>query len=147
MDRLHLQRRPLTSLFLALVGLVSGALACADEVVEIPDELRGEPACAWVIDSLVHFADGGVRVLYDEQSGGTGAGCLCLSEQEFESGSRNQDLNDLALVVCNQLAAQHDFEWNDCQMDYESERWLDFVFWAVEEFEHPTADALGCVGE
>ena len=130
-----------------LLALAGTAPACSDEVVEIPEQLRGEPACAWVIDSQVHFADGSLRVLYDEQTKWTGAACLCVTEQDFESRSRDQEFNDLALQICNTLAAQHDFEWNDCQIDYESERWLDFVFWTSDGFEHPAAEDLGCVGE
>jgi hypothetical protein len=130
------------------LALASSATACCDDdVVEIPEQLRGEPACAWVIDSHVHFADGGRTVIADEQTNWTGAACLCLTEEEFESRTRDQEFNDLALDRCNELAAQYDFEWSECQMDYESERWLDFVFWAAGEFEHPSADNLGCAGE
>jgi hypothetical protein len=132
---------------LGLAGVAWTATACSEDLVEIPEELRGEPACAWVIDSFVHFEGDNLRVLYDEQTGWSGAACLCLTEEQFESRSRDAEFNDLALDICNKLAAQHEFIWNDCQMDYESERWLDFVYWAVEDFEHPSAERLGCVGE
>jgi hypothetical protein len=127
--------------------LVGTSLACSDEVIEIPEQLRGKPACAWVGDSRVHFADGSHRLIYDEKAGWTGAACLCLSEEEFESKFRDDEFNHLALEICHDLAAQHDFAWSECQMDYESERWLDLVYWSVGDLAHPASDELGCVGE
>jgi hypothetical protein len=147
MDRLQLQHRRLGGLLVVLFALVSGATACSDDLVEVPEYLRGEPACAWLIDTRVHFADGGHRLISDEQTRYTGAACLCVTEEEFESRSRDDEFNDLALDLCHELATQYDFVWSECQMNYESERWLDFVFWARGEFDHPSAHKLGCVGE
>ncbi len=145
MGRLQLHPRSLGSA--ALVVLL--ASACASDEVEIPETLRGEPACAWIIDTRGHFEDGRTRLIIHEHTSGpgTGAACLCLTEEEFETQVRHDELNDRALVVCNELAQQHDFAWDECQMDHDSERWLDFVFWAVGDWARPEADALGCVGE
>ena len=142
MDRLQLHLRTLSAVAL-LLAVASG---CGADQVEIPDSLRGEPACAWIIDSRGHFADGGTHILLDEM-GRTGVACLCLTEEEFETGARHDELNDKALEVCNWLASQQDFAWDECQMDHDSERWLDFVFWSAGQTQRPEGDALGCVGE
>lgn len=145
MARLQLHLHALTA---GLVGLALGlSPACGDETVEVPEALRGEPACMWVMDSRGHFEDGSVRLIIDEPRSYTGAACLCLTEAEYESKSRHDELNDRALEVCNQLATQHDFAWTECQENHDSGRWLDLVFWARGQFTHPSGEGLGCVGE
>lgn len=145
MDRFHLH---VHALILALgLGLSALIPACADESIEIPERLRGAPTCAWVIDSWGHFEDGSVRMILDEPRSINGAACLCLTTDQYETKARFDELNDMALEVCEQLAAQHDFAWDECREDYESGRWLEFVFRGERNHNRAEAEALGCIGE
>ena len=128
-----------------LLALV--ACACASEEVEIPDELRGEPACMWIIDTHLHLADGSTRLIHDETLGYTGTACACLTKAEFELELRHAELNDDALRACEGLAARREHEWNECLLNHGAGRWLGSVFWAKTNFDTPAADSLGCVGE
>ena len=116
----------------------------------IPEARHGEPWCMWIIDTHGHYADGRTRVLTDERPfavKGTGAACLCLSEEELETEARHDELNDKALAVCELLVAEFDFDWDECQMDHDSGRWFDFVFPSAGVWGRAEGDALGCVGE
>lgn len=100
----------------------------------------------WIADTQLHLADGTVRPVADPETFQAGAACLCLSEAEFEAGSRKGELNELALEVCEELAARQDHVWNECVEAYESERWFDYVLWGRGEFEPPEVYDPGCVG-
>ncbi len=143
MGRLHIHIRQLT-----LASILAALTACgADEEVAIPDELRGEPACMWIMDTWVHFANGDMRLIIDEATDYTGAACVCMTEAEFESEARLDELNDMALQACEELAQQHEHEWDECQQDHDAGEWLDEVFWSAGDWEHPSGMALRCVGD
>ncbi len=105
----------------------------------------------WIIDTWGHFPDGTVRLIFDERTTPewSGAACMCMTEEEYESGSRVDELKDKALDLCEELADLHPFEWNECQEDYESSPASDswWIEWSRGDHEHPAGTALGCVGE
>lgn len=145
MGRLQLHLR---QLIVVLAAVVVGS--CSDDVVEVPDHLRGEPTCLWIIGSWGHFADGGMRLIIDEDAQfRTAAACVCMSDADYESGSRADELNDMALEICEDLATQNPFEWDECQQDHDDGEWLKYLFRSVEggSAEHPSGTALGCIGE
>jgi hypothetical protein len=141
MDR----RSHFVRLTLGLVLITAGS--CGSDMVEVPDELRGEPACMWIMDSWMHFADGSMKFIHDEPTSQTGAVCACLTEQEFESQSWREELNDRALTLCEELADRHEHEWNECQQNHDEGVWLDQMYWSAGDLDHPSGTALGCVGE
>ncbi len=142
MARLHLLLRPLIVATWCLA-----ATSCADDLVEVPESLRGEPACMWIIDSWVHFADGSMRMIFDESAYRAGVACVCMTEEDFEAKARVDELNDMALEICEELADQHEHEWNECQDDHDEGAWRDILFWARGNWEHPAGTALHCAGE
>ena len=134
-------------LALVLTGAGVGAgWGCADDVVQVPEELYGDPVCMWVADAHVYEADGSLHVIFDHNTSWTGAACLCSSEEEFNAQTRHEELNDMALQICENLADQYVHEWNDCQMKHDSKRWYTFTFWSAGAWEHPNGTALGCIG-
>ncbi len=129
-----------------LIGSLVSA-SCGDDEVSVPDHLRGDPTCMWIVDTWGHFADGGKRLISDEKTRWAGAACVCMTDAEFESKSRADELNDMALEICEELATQHSFEWTECQQDHDDGEWLEFFFPSAGGAEHPSGTALGCVGE
>ncbi len=101
----------------------------------------------WIMDTRMHFSDGTSKLIFDEPANQTGAACACLTEAEFESKSRLEELNDMALQICEDLANGTPYEWNECQHNHDSGEWLDVVFWSAGNWEHPSGAALGCAGE
>ena len=143
MDRLDIHLR---QLILAITTLA--VASCADEVIEVPDHLRGDPTCVWIIGTWGHFADGSVRLIIDDDAAFRGAAaCVCMTEADFESQSRADELNAMALDLCDELATRYPFEWDECQQDHDDGEWLKFFFRSAGAAEHPTGTALGCVGE
>jgi hypothetical protein len=126
MDRFYLHVRALT-----IVTCAVTAGACSDRVATVDDEILTRPACMWIIGTDGHWSDGSLRVIYDESRGRAGTACLCLTEEEFESKTHHDQLNDLALVECERLASVHQFDWDECQQDHEAGAWLGDVFWAA----------------
>jgi hypothetical protein len=126
-----------------LVGCLAGSsmlgssgCSCSERTthnVSVVD--RGEPACMWIIGTNGYFADGSKRFITDEDRSISGTACLCLSEEEFESESRHEELNDMSLEVCRQLAMQHDFVRDECDEHYEDQAWYTYVYWAVGRYD------------
>jgi hypothetical protein len=145
MDRLHRHVRLTAPSILVLTALLFEP-GCASDETHVPEELRGEPVCMWIAGTRVHYADGSVRVIRNERTSITGAACLCMSEEEYAEQTRLDELNDLALDRCFELAGQYDHVWNECQQAHDEQRWYDIVFWSVGDSTHPKGEALGCQG-
>lgn len=99
MGRSHIYLRQLI-----LAASIVATSACGSDQVSVPEQLRGEPACMWIMDTRMHFSDGTSKLIFDEPANQTGAACACLTEAEFESKSRLEELNDMALQICEDLA-------------------------------------------
>lgn len=121
--------------------------ACGDDLTEVPDEDGREPACMLLVGTDGHWDDGSVRVIFDEfDSGSVGVGCMCLTQEEFESQSRHDELAELVLAECERLSALHEFDWDECQEDYDNGVWLPLVYWGWEgsQFRYRVPPTLPC---
>jgi hypothetical protein len=142
MGRLHIHLRQLI-----LASAVAAAASCGSDEVLIPDDLRGEPTCMWIIGTWGHFSDGGMRLIFEEANAQTAAACVCMTDADFEFKSRADELNDMALGICEELTERYPFEWDECQQDHNEGEWLDMMFRSAGNWEHPSGTALGCIGE
>jgi hypothetical protein len=74
--------------------------------------------------------------------------CICMTEEEYESGSRLDELNQLLLEDCEYDALQYEFDWTDCEADFESNEWIgedgDRVTWPTGPVMNPPGAGLEC---
>jgi hypothetical protein len=113
--------------------------ACGNDIVVVPELEPGERACAFPM-SVGHWDDGTLRHIGSDRTV-----CVCMTEAEFESKSRFDDLNDALLADCHREAAKYDFDWTECEADYESKIWLNglgivdgsAVWWPMDDTDHP----------
>jgi hypothetical protein len=136
-------QRPAT-LVLAATLLLTGP-GCSDELVEIPEELRGDPYCALIIGTYGHYDDDNRWMIVNYATGFVAAGCICATASDIASGARDDELNDAALAECRAQAATKDFVWDECQIDYEAREWLDVIIRAEGDDAHIKPPALRCV--
>lgn len=132
----------------ALVAMATvPALGCVDRVVGY-DEEPSYPACA-TITALGHWDSGAQYVIFNEQTGTAGTGCLCLTEQEIQSGERDDEINDVAFAECTRLADVYsgDFDWDDCEANYLSGEWIASIAFAEGETAWKAPDDLDCSGD
>jgi hypothetical protein len=123
--------------------------ACGNDTVVAPKLEPGERACAFPL-SVGHWDDGTLRHI-----GAARMVCVCMTESEFESKSRFDELNEELLADCNREAAKYQFDWTECEADYESKAWLNGaggleganVWWPTEHPLHPPGDLLMCGGD
>lgn len=130
------------------LALLLGTLccfACADETVDIPEELIGKPYCM-IVGSWGHYADGTVHLVMNETATKNPAGCACVVQENLWSSETLAMLNDLALEACNADAAHWGFEWDECQADYEAETWLYSIMYVGEDTYYLPPD-LHCLDE
>ena len=137
MDRLHVHFGAL------ILGLILGASpGCGDRTADDPDHVPSERACARAI-SHGHWADGRLRGI-----GETRHVCMCMTEEEWESRSRLDELNQLLLEDCEHDALQYEFDWTDCEDDFENKTWIgedgDRVTWPTEPVMFPPGANLEC---
>lgn len=137
MDRLHVHLGALT-----LGMLLGGAPGCGDRLADDPDHVPTERACARPISSG-HWTDGRLRHV-----GTARHVCMCMTEEEYESGSRLDELNQLLLEDCEYDALQYNFDWTDCQADFESKEWIgehgERVTWPTGPVMNPPGSGLEC---
>ncbi len=112
------------------IGAVSG---CSEDDVEIPDELRGDPYCAVIVNSYGYFEDGTRLLIANYPRNAVAVSCVCSDLDEILSGARDQELNDLALEECQYWASTKDFVSNDCLEDYAAGEWLQLIVHAEGE--------------
>ena len=118
--------------------------ACGDDLVDTSADSDREPACMWIVGTRGHFADGTTMLFSDEANNRAGTACLCITQDEYDSKSRHDELNDLALAECERLAEPYGFEWNECQMDHDSDAWMNSVFWAKGNFDNGPPPGFSC---
>jgi len=74
--------------------------------------------------------------------------CLCLTEEEFESGSRVAEINALVLADCDEQAEKYDFAWTECQMWHDEKLWVgengELVVWPTDHVINPPGSQLEC---
>lgn len=123
-----------------ILGLVSGLTACTDDTVPGPEE--GAAACARGI-TRGYWNDGTRRGI-----GGDRHVCLCITEEEFESKSRLDEINMLLLEDCRSQSAYYGFDWDDCDEDYASKEWIgpegEYVTWPTGPVVNPPGSKVVC---
>ncbi|WP_157595770.1 hypothetical protein [Plesiocystis pacifica] len=113
--------RPRTRVLgLALAASVLGLGSCGDDLV-VPTEPETQRACARAI-SRGYWEDGGQHNL-----GLRRHVCLCMTEEEYLSQSRLEELHQALLDDCLSEASSFGMDWSECQADYESEVWISGV--------------------
>ena len=115
---------------MACVTVLSGT-ACA---VEAPEPEVGEPICM-LVNSDGHWNDGTQHLIREpnEVGGGQPVGCGCLPPEDRYAWDDEtlEDLAALAFDECERIAeTYYDFDWNDCQADYDARVWEDLQ-WAM----------------
>lgn len=119
MGRLHLYLGTLT-LTVVAVSLAS----CAERPLEPYAEPLGR-ACARPV-SLGHWHNGMMHTI-----GTARHVCLCITEDEYESQSRLDEINELLLEDCKSDAEKWDFDWTECEQDFASKEWIGEDGWKV----------------
>ena len=137
MDRLHVH------LHLAALASFLAVAACGDDTTEVPDPAENtERACARPY-AWGHWDDGTMRTIGTDRHV-----CLCITEEEFESGTRLAELNAMILAECNQQAEKYDFAWTECQMWHDEKLWIgengDNVTWPTDYVIYPPGVQLVC---
>jgi hypothetical protein len=119
---------------------------CADRQIDV-DEDTPEllPGCM-VITGRGHWEDGSSTVLSNEWDSAPVV-CMCMTKAELNEGVWAEDLNELAYVECKRVEELYDFDWTDCQADYESGEWLDQVTPATGELASLNHGGLDCDDE
>jgi hypothetical protein len=136
MDRLYVHICALT------FGVTLATTACSDTVEADMDDEPREAACARPI-SRGHWEDGRRRTI-----GADRHVCLCMTEEEYESRSRLDELNQMLLEDCELDALQYDFDWTDCEKDFLVKTWIgengDQVTWPTGPVLNPPGSAVVC---
>ncbi|NVB37073.1 hypothetical protein G6O69_04470 [Pseudenhygromyxa sp. WMMC2535] len=118
---------------------------CAERQLEDEADDR-ERACMLMAGGRVYWEDGQSRVIVDA-SGRSATACLCLTEEEFETQSRHDELNERLYERCEALAATFEADSNDCLEHYEAGTWLPGVWWARDELSWMGEDSPPCDAE
>ena len=129
MDRLRLP----ASVILATALLTS----CGDDTTEVVEPLT-ERACSRPL-AWGHWNEGGMHTIGPDRHV-----CLCMSEAEFLSGERLDELNAALLADCELAAAPWDFDWTECQDRYDEGVWIEGVTWPTERVIYPPGADLVC---
>ncbi|NJK32116.1 MAG: hypothetical protein HC927_06700 [Deltaproteobacteria bacterium] len=118
-------------------------MACSER--QLDGEIE-DPRSAACMVGVAHgyWDDGGLLVIREWATGTAFTACLCLTEEEFSTKSREDELNDMLLEECERQAAMKDFDSNDCQEFYDSEYWLLMVSWARGDNEWMRTPGLSC---
>ena len=136
MDRFRLRSR-LRAWLLFAPALVLVAGSCGDDSVDTPE---GERACARPL-AWGHWADGSKHSIGTERHV-----CLCMTEAEYESGSRMDELNDMLLADCEQDAEPYDFDWTECPAYHDEGLWLEAVTWPTGPVDNRPGSQVVCAG-
>ena len=124
-----------------VLGLGPSLLGCIDDVVPIP-QVDESAACARGL-SKGYWNDGTHRVI-----GADRHVCLCITEDEFESMSRVDELNQMLLEDCRDQSALYGFDWDDCDEDYAAKEWIgpagERVTWPTDHGVNPPGSQVVC---
>ncbi|NVB39475.1 hypothetical protein G6O69_16655 [Pseudenhygromyxa sp. WMMC2535] len=127
----------------------SAAHTSRGELVDLPavfDGLERRKACMIMAGGRVYWEDGRTTVIFDG-SGRSASACLCLTEEEFETKSRHDELDDMLYELCETLAVPYEADSNDCLEHYEAGTWLPGGWWAEGEFASMGRNYPPCEGD
>ena len=69
-----------------------------------------------------------------------------MTEAEYASGSRMDELNDMLLADCEQDAEPYDFDWTECPRYHDEGLWLDTVTWPTGPVMYAPGSGVVCEG-
>lgn len=135
-DLAELPRRLAASLGAAVFGF---ALGCVERPLELEPsfaDIHREPACMVLVGTHGYWGDGTHEVFTNVKNGGSLSACMCMSEEEFEKGERDEEIADLMLETCLAYSAYRGYAWDDCEEDRYDGEWMLFIhWWDTEGFE------------
>ena len=130
-----------TTMVAALLGM---ALGCAERLADLEDD--GEtlyPTCMAIGGTLGFRANGTQKVILDPD-GSAASVCVCMTPEEYQEGSRKEELNDLLYEECLRLVEFHGYVSSECLQDYESGHWLGNYAIAVGSWDGLNNRGLSC---
>ncbi len=137
-----LRLRPL----ICALGLI--ATGCAERQAELNgDALERAPVCMAIGGTMGYWPDGTHTSVLDVDTGTAVTGCLCMTQEEFESQLRLEELNALTYEQCELHAERSGFAWNSCAEDRDAGLWLLNTSWGLGELAWQNKDGLDCAGE
>ncbi|NVB40589.1 hypothetical protein G6O69_22305 [Pseudenhygromyxa sp. WMMC2535] len=81
----------------------------------------------------------------NHEEGTSISACVCMSEEEFESGYRDDELADELMAECLAFSALYGYDWDECEENrYGSEYWLAVEAWWDDEDLDFAYDGLEC---
>ena len=118
-----------------LLGLVvalslAAVAACGDDDTTVVPEPESKPVCMLLMGTFGYWEDGGSHQVWDLEKGHMAAACMCMTEDEFDSRSLHDDLNDQLLDECERQSALYEFDWDECQERHDSGSWVPLTYWA-----------------
>ena len=118
-----------------LLGLVvalslAAVAACGDDDTTFAPEPESKPVCMLLMGTFGYWEDGGSHQVSDLERGHVASACMCMTEDEFDSRSLHDDLNDLLLDECERQSALFEFDWDECQERHDSGHWIGATYWA-----------------
>jgi len=151
MGRFHISQS-LGALVLATAALSgTGGCNCNERVVEEePVSEPGRAACMVLIGAKMFSTDGRKHVIRTPAR--AASVCRCLTDEDFAALAHHDEMNDLALDVCEQTAAASDvaaeYPTNNCAELHGEGEWLDKVYWATPDGPYSVfvPDGLSCGG-
>jgi hypothetical protein len=122
----------------SLILLSAFAFACGDRLVST-DEIPVDPLCMHAGGTMGYRLDGSRGRVHDRETDRPYA-CACITEEQFwdeaEIARLSEQLEAELLLECERVAAQLGFDWNDCQIDHDTDVWHAYMadeIWAPDE--------------
>ncbi|NVB37298.1 hypothetical protein G6O69_05610 [Pseudenhygromyxa sp. WMMC2535] len=132
-------------------GALGGLVACTERPLALGDSVADvyrEPACALLVDTWGHWEDGTRQLIMNHEAGSSISVCMCMSEEEFDSGVRDDELADLLLDACLAYSELYGYDWDECEEKRaESEWWLWYKVWWDHEVIDFAYDGSSCEPE
>lgn len=131
-----------------ILGMALSVTGCGpEEIVSAPDDGLvgvGERACARPLSSG-YWNDGTMRFI-----GGERHVCLCMTEAEYESKSRLDEINQMLLDECRKVSELYEMDWDDCDEDFAANNWIgpegegEWVTWPTDHVIYPPGANVDC---
>ncbi|MCA9687270.1 MAG: hypothetical protein KC457_34235, partial [Myxococcales bacterium] len=112
-------------------------VSCGDDATEVSEPLT-QRVCSRPT-SWGHWENGSMHIIAPDRQV-----CLCMSEAEYLSGERLDELNAMLLEDCELDAEPYEFDWTECQQYHDAGYWLDMVTWATEWVMFPPGASVVC---
>lgn len=130
-----------------ILGMALPVTGCGPEIVSAPVDGVGERACARA-NSRGYWNNGTMRNI-----GGDRHVCLCMTEAEYESKSRLDELNQMLLDECREVSEFYEMDWDDCDEDFAANNWIgpkgegELVTWPTGPVLNPPGSDVHCKAE